>query len=360
MRTALSVVFIVLIIALIICADYARRSKKKIGKYVCFLLAGLAIPVIGNLLIIIFSDPFWALIGYYIYFLGMDIAIYSLWHFTFAYCELKRPKLPVLILVHSLFLVDIVLYALNPFFRFSFSTEKVLVDYHQYYKLVPYLGQTYHRIVCYGLFAVILIMFIVKIARVLKVYRAKYAVILFSMLITGAIESYYIFSGHPLDMSMIGFGLFGLLVYFFALHFRSMEVLDRMLGSMASDMPEALFFFDNSGKCIWLNDPGKRLIGINNDNYDEVKANLRFLFDDIDLENSGWSKRFLIGEGEETQYMYLAMRSAVDEKGKITGTYLSVRDITEEQNELRREMYNATHDSLTGLYTAEYLYEKID
>jgi predicted signal transduction protein with EAL and GGDEF domain len=180
------------------------------------------------------------------------------------------------------------------------------------------------------------------------------------MLITGAIESYYIFSRHPLDMSMIGFGIFGLLVYFFSLHYRAMEVLDRMLGSMASDMPDALFFFDNSGKCIWTNDPGKKLLGIPGENYDDVKDNLRFLFDDIDLENSGWSKRISIGEGEEAQFMYLAMRSAVDDKGKITGTYLSIRDVTEEQNEMKREMYNATHDSLTGLYTAEYLYEMID
>ena len=360
MRTALSVVFIVLIISLIICADYARRSKKKIGKIVCFLLAGLSVPVIGNLLIIIFSDPFWSLIGYYVYFLGMDIAIYELWHFTIAYCELKRPKMPFIILIHALFGIDVIQYALNPFFGFTFTTEKILVDYHQYYRLVPYVGQTYHRIVCYGLFAVILIMFIVKVATVLKVYRTKYVLILCSMLITGAIESYYIFSRHPLDMSMIGFGIFGLLVYFFSLHYRAMEVLDRMLGSMASDMPDALFFFDNSGKCIWTNDPGKKLLGIPGENYDDVKDNLRFLFDDIDLENSGWSKRISIGEGEEAQFMYLAMRSAVDDKGKITGTYLSIRDVTEEQNEMKREMYNATHDSLTGLYTAEYLYEMID
>ncbi len=360
MRTALSVVFIVLIISLIICADYARRSKKKIGKIVCFLLAGLSVPVIGNLLIIIFSDQFWSLIGYSVYFLGMDIAIYELWHFTLAYCEMKSPKMPFVILIHALFGIDVIQYALNPFFGFTFTTEKILVDYHQYYRLVPYVGQTYHRIVCYGLFAVIMIMFIVKVATVLKVYRTKHVLILCSMLITGAIESYYIFSRHPLDMSMIGFGIFGLPVYFFSMHYRSMEVLDRMLGSMASDMPDALFFFDNSGKCIWTNDPGKKLLGIPGENYDDVKDNLRFLFDDIDLENSGWSKRISIGEGEEAQFMYLAMRSAVDDKGKITGSYLSVRDVTEEQNEMKREMYNATHDSLTGLYTAEYLYEMID
>ena len=360
MRTAISVVYGILIIALLVCMVFSRRSKKPIGSNVAFVMAGLAVPVLGNLIIIASTEKMLSVIGYYIYFIGMDIAVYSIWRFTFAYCNLKKPKKSLRLLLYVLFGVDIIQYILNPFFSFTFIVDKIMVEGEAYVRLIPRIGQTYHRVICYGMIASIIIVFIYKIVNASKVYRSRYNVILFSILVMAVVESHYIFSRQPIDMSMIGFAIFGFLVYFFALHYKSMKVLDRMLGSMASDMPDALFFFDNSGKCIWLNDPGKRLIGINNDNYDEVKANLRFLFDDIDLENSGWAKRFLIGEGEETQYMYLAMRSAVDEQGKITGTYLSVRDITDEQNELRREMYNATHDSLTGLYTAEYLYEKID
>ena len=360
MRTALSVIFGVLIIALLVCMVFSRRSKKPIGKHVAFAMAGLAVPVLGNLIIIASTEKMLSLIGYYIYFLGMDIAVYSIWRFTFAYSNLKRPKKAVSILLSTLFGLDLLQYILNPFFSFTFIVDKIMVEGEPYVRLIPHLGQTYHRIVCYGMLAAILVIYIVKIFSVSRVYRARYNVIFFSMMVMTVVESYYIFSRQPMDISMIGFAVFGFLIYFFALHYRSMQVVDRMLGSMASDMPEALFFFDNNGKCIWLNDPGKKLIGINNDNYDDVKTNLAFLFDDIDLENSGWAKRFSIGEGEEAQFMYLTMRSAVDERGKITGTYLSVRDITDEQNELRREMYNATHDSLTGLYTAEYLYEKID
>ena len=54
------------------------------------------------------------------------------------------------------------------------------------------------------------------------------------------------------------------------------------------------------------------------------------------------------------------MRSTTDEKGRVTGSYLSVRDITEDQRELKREMHRSTHDRLTDLYTKEYLYENID
>ena len=271
-----------------------------------------------------------------------------------------KPRRAAKWITYALLLIDLVQYILNPFTGFTFTTEMVLVEGLPYYRVVPLLGQTIHRIVCYGIFAVAVVLFIVRTVKASRVYREKYAIILLAMIATGALETYYIFSRQPVDMSMIGFAVFGLLVYFFSLHYRSMKLLDRMLAGIASDMPDALYFFDKSGKCIWTNEPGRNLIGVSQNNYDNVKDNLTFLFGDIDFKSSGWFKRVTLGTGDETMYTHLAMRSIVDEKGQVTGTYLSVRDITEEQRELKREMYNSTHDSLTGFYTKEYLFEQID
>ena len=360
MRTGLSVAFGILIITLLVCMVIAKKSRKPIGNALSFLLAGLAIPVLGNLILILSTQRTISTVGYYIYFIGMDCAIYSLWYFTHVYCDMGKPKRGLNILVCTLFVADLIQYAMNPFLKFSFTTEKILVENKSYFRLIPKLGQTYHRIVCYGLFLAILVVFVVKMIQSPKVYRDKYGVIVLSIIMTGAVESYYIFSRKPMDMSMVGFGLLGLLVYFFSIHFRSMKVLDRMLAGMASDMPDALFFFDKNGKCIWTNEPGRQLIGVSKDNYDNVKDNLKYLFgDELDLESSGWFKRVTLGTGDDQQYTHLAMRSTVDEKGKITGSYLSIRDITDDQREIKREMYRSTHDYLTGLYTKEYLYENI-
>ena len=360
MRTVLSVVFSILIISLVVCTILTRRSKKAIKYSVAFLIAGLAIPVLGNLIIIITAKQIVATIGYYIYFLGMDTAILSLWNFTYKYCEMKKPHPAVKILIYLFFTADLVQYILNPFLGFSFGTEKTLVENQIYFRLVPHIGQTYHRVVCYGLFFAVLIIFLVKAIKSSKVYAEKYWLITILMGITAAIESYYIFSRKPFDMSMIGFGLFGLLVFFFTLHYRPLKLLDRMLAGIASDMPDALFFFDKNGKCIWTNEKGRNLVGISKENYDNVKDDLRFLFGDLDFNSSGWFKRVTLGTGDEEQYTFLSMRSVIDEKGKVTGNYLSVRDITDDQRELKREMYNSTHDSLTGFYTKEYLFEQID
>ena len=39
-----------------------------------------------------------------------------------------------------------------------------------------------------------------------------------------------------------------------------------------------------------------------------------------------------------------------DEKGRVAGSFLSVRDNSDEARRLRREMENASHDSLTKVY----------
>ena len=359
MRTIASVVFAVLIISLAVCAVFSVRSKRRIGKYVAAMLFGLLVPILGNLIIIISSDKILSYIGYNVYFIGMDASVMSILAFTHAYCEIDRPKLPVKIFGYSLIGIDVLQYILNPFLGFSFSMQVIPVDGRTYYQLVPHLGQAYHRVVCYGLFFVSLVIFVIVTVKASRIYIEKYMVILMSMVATGAVESYYIFSGHPIDMSMIGIGIFGLLVYFFALHYRSMRVLDGLLASMASDMPDALFFFDKSGRCIWTNEPGRKRIGVKEGHYENVKANLKFLFDDIDFSYSEWSKKVVIGVGDDAQYMDLTMRSAQDELGRKTGSYLSVRDNTADYRAMQRDIYNATHDSVTGLYAKEYLYEQI-
>ena len=227
MRASLSVLFALLIVSLLICAVLALRSKKPVGRNIANLLVALAIPVLGNLILIASSDDIIANVGCYIYFLGMDASVCSIFYFTHSYCEMGRPKRPLLIMIYSLFGIDLLHYALNPYIGLSFATEKIIVEGRAYYRLVPYIGQAYHRVVCYSLFIASIIIFVVVTSKASKVYVEKYSVILFSMVITGAIESYYIFSGQPMDMSMIGFAVFGLLVYFFCLQRITVTLLSR-------------------------------------------------------------------------------------------------------------------------------------
>ena len=169
-----------------------------------------------------------------------------------------------------------------------------------------------------------------------------------TMVFTTIWESAYIFSRAPVDRAMVGFGVFGLLIYYLALHYRPLRLLDRILAQMASNLPEALFFFDSSGQCIWANNPGIKLAELDGYNFDPAYLKLREMFgSDFNISDSERHSVY----STETKKGYVLQRQLVnDDKGRLIGSFLSVRDNTEEQEALRKEIYKATHDSLTSLH----------
>jgi hypothetical protein len=177
-RIAFSILFPILILVLAWGARAARKSGKDIGVLVSFLLITLIPPVLGNWMIIIARHRWLALAGSYFYFIGMDCAVFSLWHFTHAYCDMGKPKRGFTVLIYTLFGLDILHYVLDPVINLSFDIESTLVDGRTYFRLIPYIGQNYHRVVCYGLFFATLVIFFVKAVRASRVYAEKYWIIL--------------------------------------------------------------------------------------------------------------------------------------------------------------------------------------
>ena len=358
MRTAFSILYISMIMALAGCALLARTSQKTIGSSVALLVASLIPPVIGNLFLILFSDRLVCTIGCYIYFLGMDLAMFALLMFSFDYCHLTWSSDRVKWLIYILLIADVIQYMMNPIFHQAFATEAILVEGRPYYRLIPYFGQTYHRIVCYGLYFASVVIFLVKMIRSPRVYSERYSVILFSMVVGGLWQTFYIFSRTPVDQSMIGFSIFGLLVYYFSIHYRPLRLLDRMLANIASQLPEAMFFFDHNGTCIWANQPGIKFAGIEDENFETASASLTEIFGEF-VEAESWSAKKTLEKDGEKEYYALEKQTVRDENGKLAGSFLGVRDETESMKELQKEQYNARHDNLTDLYTREYLCERM-
>ena len=349
MRQTVSIILILLVIALAICAVLALRSQRSIGRSVALMQFALIPPVIGNLLIILSGNETVANIGCYIYFLGMDLVMFSLLRFTFDYCAISWPSRKLQILVYCVLAFDVIQFLCNPFFGQAFDTEPVMVDGYPYYSLVPLAGQTFHRVVDYSIFFSVLIIFAVKTIRSSRINSEKYWVILLTMVFVSLFQTFFIFSRTPVDRSMIGYGLFGLLIFYFSLRYRPLRLLDRMLAGIASELPEALFFFDAGDRCIWANPPGVSLAGIEGDNYDHVPDRLKQLFGDIDREEE-WTSQKSLGTGD-TQKSYVVEKHLVtDDRGRKAGSFLSVRDNTAEQRTLQKEIHKATHDALTDVY----------
>ncbi len=358
MRFEFALIYTFMIAALVACSLMAHRSRRQIGSTVALLTASLIPPVLGNLIIVCAHTAALSTVGYYIYFIGMNFVMYSLLRFAFEYCAIKRGWF-ARCGVNTLFAVDIVQLLCNPFFNHAFGLEEIIADDAPYFRLVPYFGQAFHRVLDYGILAVTLIIFIYKLMHSPRIYSERYSVILGTMLCTAVWQTFYIFSRTPIDRSMIGFGVFGLLIYYFSIRYRPRRLLDSMLGRLASGMPEALFFFDMNNKCIWANSPGLSLIDITEDELDKVCEKLTGMFGAHTQTEREWTVRHVIGTGSDAKYYVLEKHILTDDNLRDAGQFLSIRDNTDEERRLRQEIYNATHDRLTGLYTKEYLYECI-
>jgi hypothetical protein len=87
MRITYSIIYLLLIFALTVCGMTALRSNGKTRRSVALLEFSLIPPVLGNMLIVGTSLKCTALIGCYLYYLGMDLVMFALVNFTNSYCQ---------------------------------------------------------------------------------------------------------------------------------------------------------------------------------------------------------------------------------------------------------------------------------
>ena len=358
-RVGFSLVFILLISIQMVCIVLARRSKRAIGGTVALLCCSLIPPVAGNLVIICSKYETLSIVGFYIYFLGMNMVMFALIRFTDRYCQgigdgTQKPTIVYLALA-----ADTVQMIANIIFGHAFDVEKIMVEGSPYYRLVPHFGQTIHRIVDYGTLTCVILIFTIAAFRTARIYRERYTVLLISILTAGVWQAFYIFSRTPIDRSMIGISCVGLLVFYFSIYYRPLRLLDRMLSDIASNMNDALFVYDPMGRCIWANRKALDMLDLTDKELERVPDSLRSIFGDREYIRSDWSEKKTIGTGDHARFYVITNRSVSADKKHLAGSFLSIRDITEEELMVKRELYSSTHDSLTGLYTKQYLFYHI-
>ncbi|NLT10387.1 MAG: diguanylate cyclase [Ruminococcus sp.] len=355
MRLTYSILFLILIIALLICSVLARRSDRPTRNSVSFLEAALIPPVLGNLFIVGTSMRITALIGCYLYYLGMDLVLYALVNFTNAYCRSKGSTAHKPTVMYVMLAADAVQMILNPIFGHAFSIKEVIVEGAPYYKLVPYWGQAIHRIVDYTVFFSVILIFVIFTVKAPKINRERFAVLLATMAGVGLLQTYNIFFQYAIDRSMLGYGVFGVVIYFFAIHYRPLRLLDSVLSNIVSGLSDAFYVFDSNGSCIWANDQGCRLAGIEDNNYEAITGKLMEKFGDSGNPDEHITKR-RIGEGADACYYVFEENYVKDSKGRVDGSYLRVQDITEEERKIRARdeqigqiSQEAYRDPLTGV-----------
>jgi len=351
-------VFALLILVLAACAFSARRHHTDLGRAVAWVDLAFIPPILGNALIVLAKRRILALVGCYIYFTGMDLVVFALIGFTEAYCKGagRNPKAPWW--VKWLLLADAVQILVNPFTKHVFDVEWTVYQNQVFYIIKALGGLAFHRILDYGIYLAIIIYFTVITFRASQIYRERYTIILVSMIAVGIWEAYHIISRNPVARSKIGFGILGVVTYYFSIHYRPLKLLDKMLSGIVSNGKEACFIFSPRGRCVWVNKAASILVGVQEETCEKAPEALEYLFN-MKLRKGNWSEQRITGTGDYAKYYLFENKGVFNEKGVANGYYLKISDITKEQLRIRKELFEASHDRMTGMYNKDQLFKII-
>ncbi len=360
-------------VVLFFCMYRTHRSKKPISTVMMQLMVSVLFPVAGNI-IIVFSETEWVSgLGYAIYFASTDWMLAYMIRFVAEYCDYNYRKTGIERIVGFLAGVDTVLVLLNPILHHCIGLDRIVLDNgHIYYKYYSLWYHYVHLGFSYVITSVCVILLLVKIAKTSALYREKYLVILFSVIVIAVWEMYYIVNKSVMEYSMVGYLTMAILIYFFAIEYKPYIATYKMFNEVVSNISEAIFFFDENNKCIYMNRQANQIYNMEKQHPQGVSDATNAWeyamsvltggeFDMDDMLNEGFFqcvRDFIVGD---EKYTYdIEYQRVTDKSGHTAGAFITAKDRTEEQRRLDKERYQATHDSLTGLYNADYLYSRIE
>ena len=161
-QTRYSCIFAALIIAQLVCILLAAiKSNRDIKKYTILINSVLIMPLMANLLIVGAHTELLATAGYFCYYIGVTLTVATLVAFTNAYCQgVSNPNKTYQkpIVMYILAAADILQLLVGIFTKHVFKFEQTLVEGRIYYRSISLIGLTIHRIICYGIFARIILM----------------------------------------------------------------------------------------------------------------------------------------------------------------------------------------------------------
>ncbi|SKA65200.1 diguanylate cyclase (GGDEF) domain-containing protein [Eubacterium uniforme] len=351
--------YICLIMIQLFCCIKAYKSDKPIGKYTSFVNASIILPIVGNIIIITSENKHISYLGYLLYYIGMTFVMLSLVVFTNVYCkgvdEYSKNKHSKPYFLYVLVIIDIIQLLLGDMFHHIVSLEPTMLDGKILYSDVPKVGLTFHRIADYFILVCIVLIYFISIYKTSKLYREKYVLLLIILVASAVAQFIYIQNRKIIDHAIIFHAILGGVIFYLSIIHRPLRLLDAMLSNIISDMNDAVYVFDNTHRCVWVNEQGMNLLELKDSSLKEVKDTLFEKFKNITNKGDSWTENRVVGK----KYYILEKKSIKAERGKLAGSMLIIKDDTKRHLAVEREVYDSRHDSLTGIYNMKYLYSRI-
>lgn len=354
----LSSIFIVLIGVYCI---YLKQNKSPLSKSLFNLHLGAIVSTVLYNISLITTKLLFAYFITSLYYISIHFLVILLTDFIFIFTETSSsPKYKKFIAVFKenwlyVFFVDSFILILNPFFHHEFELSRLFINHNVFlcWNAKYFWMFNIHLCLCFALSAVIFGILLVKIIKANRFYKSKYISVFAVFLITLVVNIVFLKSKTYLDFSVLFYSVFPIICSCFTLFSIPRSIQNEMLKQLSDNINIGIFCFNLERKCIYSNNTAKKFFLAKDEILNELKSLLALRKDFVkrNIEIKQDDKTLTLAE----EFSYL-----LDSQKKAYGYILKLNDITEELNKASEELFDSTHDALTGLLTREAFYSETE
>ena len=340
---------------------YLKQNKSPLSKSLFNLHLGAIVSTVLYNISLITTNLLSAYFITSLYYISIHFLVILLTDFIFIFTEMSSsPKYKKFIKVFNkiwlyVFFVDSFILILNPFFHHEFELSRLYINNNVFlcWNAKYFWMFNIHLYLCFALSAVIFGILLVKIIKANRFYKSKYISVFAVFLITLAVNIIFLKSKTNLDFSVLFYSVFSIICSCFTLVTIPRNIQNEMLKQLSDNINIGIFCFNLERKCIYSNTTAKKFFLAKDEILNELKSLLALRKDFVkrNIEIKQDDKTLTLAE----EFSYL-----LDSQKKAYGYILKLNDITEELYKASEELFDSTHDALTGLLTRDAFYSETE
>ena len=334
--------YYIIVSLLLACADIiicfrAFSHKDKLGKYIGLVSIFAAIVDISYMFSIYVTDYFTASYCASVYFAGIDWTFFFLIEGMIVFAGAEKNNLIRKVkkgcLLYAVF--DTLAFLINPFKEIAISYVPTGFDF-VYYTYEMHALYIMHLVFTYSLIVLIITGLIYYSIVSPVVYRARYTMIVVTILVLVAINAVFLYIPGDsiwkiIDYSIIGYSLVLYIIYYSCFKYSRDVILKNISMDIFNKIDQGIVFFDYRKRLTMKNQKADAVLdSIDFHEEDRIDKFLNSLdIPDITGEESG-SLQCSSSSGGETVIRRCDYRILRDEKNRETGTLFVFTDMDEE------------------------------
>ena len=359
MKTAILILGIFVVICLCICFVKCLKHSNVLVKSICRMVIPAIATTVFAIIALFVTKRTGSLLAHSLYFAATDWLMFAVLSYVIIYVGEKVEEKVKLPLMYAMLIAD------NLFLLSNVFTEKVFTvnyivhsDGLAYYKFQLLPLYIIHACAVYSLVVFSIIALVYKICTTGSVYRKKYISVLCIIGGVVVVNAICLYLGDAIDFSVVGYAAGGLLIYYYSLVYMPGVLKQQTMSLVIDDMSEGLIILDENNECIYMNGCATKLLREDRAGL-TLEGTIAEEWLDIHCLKSYRDTviNYKTTENGNSKFYKISFNRIEDEKKYYIGSYFFIQDFTEENRRIVDADYKATHNSLTGLYTAEHFYE---